>query len=422
VDESDFNPLSISGLSLWLNPNALTGVENSTVTSIPDSSGSGFPTTSISGTWLTKRNRRGDGKTWVRVPSGYQETPSKAHFPAKRGTIILIYEAFANAGTQVIAGTFYSGGATTANCFVIYSNQPLGIKAYVNDTTINGRRLNFDVAGVPKIMAIRRTGDTTLQLYRGASLDTTYTIGTLQTATARVKIGGNFGAGAGINGYLGPILEYDRALSDAELRTAIAGLSRDWLGGNPVSVFCIGNSLTAGALSTTDFGPYPEQMISLLGPRYSIYTFATSGHTTTQVNTAAAANCDPVSATTLADTVCVAWEIGNDILAGTAEATVKSNFTTLIANRKAAGYTKVIALTVPPRSDLIAGNETKRQSLNTWLLAGSSGADAIADVAAIPELQNTGNATYFADGVHYTNAGYAKVAEVVTATIRGLNL
>lgn len=335
--------------------------------------------------------------------------------------MFVIYEPAANVGTQVIAGTFYSGGAGSSNCLNLYANQPADIKAFVNGTQINGG-LNFDVAGIPRILGVRRKSDTLFEVWKGPTRESNSTISSTQFLTARLKIGGNFGAGTGINGYLGPILEYDRALTDAEMRTVIEGLSRDWLGGRPVQVSCIGNSLTSGSGSTGAFGSYPNQLIALLGARYVPFVFANAGFTTPQVDAAGGAAADTALANTVSRSVAVVWEIGNDILANTAEATVKSNFVSLVANRRTAGFTKVIALTVPPRSDLTAGKETMRQSVNAWLLAGNSGADAVADVGSIAELQNTANGTYFVDGVHYTNAGYAKVAEVVTATIRSLNL
>ena len=90
--------------------------------------------------------------------------------------------------------------------------------------------------------------------------------------------------------------------------------------------------------------------------------------------------------------------------------------------RRAAGW-RVVMVTVLPR---LAGPtfERDRQALNARLREGwRAWADALADVAADPEIGAAGSALakrYFLDGTHLTAAGNARVARTVRDAIVGL--
>ncbi len=102
----------------------------------------------------------------------------------------------------------------------------------------------------------------------------------------------------------------------------------------------------------------------------------------------------------------------------TTAAQIQADITTGVTNMTSAGYIAVVR-TILPRTGLTAAQETMRTTVNTWLRANylSIGASAISDVDANANLSNPANATYYADGIHLTNAGYTIVATLDAAAI-----
>ncbi len=104
-------------------------------------------------------------------------------------------------------------------------------------------------------------------------------------------------------------------------------------------------------------------------------------------------------------------------MSGASAAVAAQHILDMCASATAAGATHCIAVTAGPRSDLTGANDTKRLAANALVLAavGTNGITRVADVASISQLQNTADLTYFqADGIHYTDAGYALVATDAT--------
>jgi hypothetical protein len=90
-----------------------------------------------------------------------------------------------------------------------------------------------------------------------------------------------------------------------------------------------------------------------------------------------------------------------------------------VLRRRAKGW-YVIVPTILPRTGAgtPAGFEADRGTLNTWLLAGSSGANAVVDLTGNANLADSTNVTYFnADKVHLTTAGAAEVAAAVQTAV-----
>ena len=81
--------------------------------------------------------------------------------------------------------------------------------------------------------------------------------------------------------------------------------------------------------------------------------------------------------------------------------------------RRAAGADYIVGLTISPAVILTDTEETARQAVNAALLADPEayGYDEIVDVASIPELQDTGNLTYYFDGTHWTDTATTLVAQ-----------
>lgn len=183
-----------------------------------------------------------------------------------------------------------------------------------------------------------------------------------------------------------------------------------------------GNSMTDPATST-----YPaECMTTLRSTRdWLSYNFGVSGQQTPAMTADAATQIDPLINTYAARNIVVPWEITNNLKLGTNAATAYANYVTYCQARQAAGW-KVVAVTVLPRSD--AGTpgdfEASRQTVNTNIRNNwGTFADALADVAANPDMGDAGDetdATYYADLAHPTEAGYAIVAGIVAAAVNTL--
>jgi lysophospholipase L1-like esterase len=78
---------------------------------------------------------------------------------------------------------------------------------------------------------------------------------------------------------------------------------------------------------------------------------------------------------------------------------------------------------MPPAATVTGANETTRQTVNSWITGGSSGADVVVDLAADSRLSNTGDTTYFAsDGVHFTTAGYGVWASLIKTGLASLGV
>jgi hypothetical protein len=129
--------------------------------------------------------------------------------------------------------------------------------------------------------------------------------------------------------------------------------------------------------------------------------------------------------------VCVVWEILNDwaVRVGTDDEEPRdasNNCVDAIWDYcdivRAAGF-KVVVLTVLPATYSVGQNNTERAFINARLRdEWADHADAIADVAADPNIGPNGaqtNATYYSsvDEVHLTETGYATVSGIVKTAI-----
>ena len=182
-----------------------------------------------------------------------------------------------------------------------------------------------------------------------------------------------------------------------------------------------GNSMTAAASST-----YPAATITALGTLvHSTYNYGVSGQTTAQMVTDGVAQIDSRYITGVSKNVVVAWEITNDLKLGADRATAYANMVAYCQARKNAGFS-VVLLTILPRTQvgLPETFEADRIAINDLIKANyASYASAVADVAADSRIGDYGDSddtTYYSDGVHMTEAGYAIVAGIVATTIQAL--
>lgn len=225
-------------------------------------------------------------------------------------------------------------------------------------------------------------------------------------STVNVLDIGSRNSGSILDGYIAAIVYVPRRKVDADIQAdSLTSLK---------TVVCDGNSLTAGQGGT----PYPSQLATLLGTTYSVLNYGVGGQTTADMIADAATQIDPIPKGTL-----VAWEAGNDIVNGADLATTIARWQQYFSDRKTAGWgvgsSRLITMTVTPRTTFTAGQETIRTQFNDWLRANySTYATNLVDVAADARLQDPNSATYYSgDGVHFSTAGYAVVAALVRAVI-----
>lgn len=174
-------------------------------------------------------------------------------------------------------------------------------------------------------------------------------------------------------------------------------------------------------------GPTPaEQWPALIANTTTtplvVPNFGVPGQTQAAMNADAVAQVDAIYNATNAKNIAYCGGGINDLPADSA-ATIETAIQTWCTTRRAAGY-QVIVATIPPASSVSGANETKRAAINTWIRANwSSWADQLCDLDNDSRLQTPSNTTYYlADGVHYTAAGHAVVAELVKANLAALGL
>ena len=90
------------------------------------------------------------------------------------------------------------------------------------------------------------------------------------------------------------------------------------------------------------------------------------------------------------------------------------------AARSSGGFTRVVALTMPPNTVNTGAQNTQRLDANTRIMADASAAfDAKIDLTTDALLNDTGSAAYF-DGVHWTETGGQTCADLVAPTMLSL--
>lgn len=206
----------------------------------------------------------------------------------------------------------------------------------------------------------------------------------------------------------------------------VPGGTYDWL--SDAGIVFDGNSLTAGQGATSG-QDYPAQLINLLTALgvtgIAHYNFGVGGQTTSDMDSDVTTQIDPLILGGVQN-ILFAWEIGNDIYYNGNTTAAETRFQNYCLDRQAAGWT-VIVITLTPRNqssafgDTISQFNTKLNNANTWLRANyTSFASGIVDVAADSRLSDYTDATYFSDGIHYTDAGYGVVAELALPVLLGL--
>lgn len=201
-------------------------------------------------------------------------------------------------------------------------------------------------------------------------------------------------------------------LDDADAATA-----RNTLGAPSTTTGLLiveGDSLSTGA----QWSP----AIAALHPTWTVLNQATGGERIDQMSTSYASTSGAARhyARSRAKNVLVLWGGTNDITAAASAATIQGRFTTYISTAEATGF-QVVVTTILPAASWSGGQETIRQTVNTWLRANH--ASKLADIAAVTNFINqadASNLTYFSDGTHLTAAAYTLLVPVIDAAINAL--
>jgi lysophospholipase L1-like esterase len=112
----------------------------------------------------------------------------------------------------------------------------------------------------------------------------------------------------------------------------------------------------------------------------------------------------------------------NDLIGASTPAQIYSNISTYIGYCKAQGWTVVVG-TVPSNSDLTAGRETDRGTLNTAIIANAAGADAVADMTEDPHISAGNYVTqpdYWHNAAHPNDLGNGVIAGYFQTAIESL--
>ena len=116
--------------------------------------------------------------------------------------------------------------------------------------------------------------------------------------------------------------------------------------------------------------------------------------------------------------IVVAWAGTNDLALYRTLAQLKADCAAYVAAQQAAGWQVVIPTMIDRQDVSIA---TNRNAFNSWLLAGSSGADAVVDLTGVSGLSDATDTTYYqSDKVHLTATGTALLLAPIQAALEAL--
>jgi hypothetical protein len=233
----------------------------------------------------------------------------------------------------------------------------------------------------------------------------------------------------GGNKFAGAIAVWNRALSDSEIRSAVAfqqarAASSSITATNVSRVLVAEGDSITGAFSYS----YPYLFGSHASPALYGVDYAISGSTIASMNSRASTVDGIIPPNTQGREFILSVLIGaNDLSSsysgpgGTGVSGWLADLATYLDARRAAGW-KVVLCTVLPRtaSGFNAARDAANTTLRTWV---GVHADALCDFAADPTMgpdAAASNTTYYADGTHPTAAGQAILEPIYQAAINSI--
>lgn len=420
-----FNPASLSAVKYWLDASAITGVaDGGAVTAAKLADKSQFARGALAtATALTYRATAGNGgRPAVEFDGSTSVAVSPAFAVASPKRVYLVVSPVAWADQKYVldgnaldqgsiihragSGNFNAVGLNNLTVVAPWTGIENGI-FYLYDARFQGAASPLQVSG-----QVIETGTTSTGAY------------------AAITIGA---PGNQLGGFFANIRFQELIVTDGSETAPQATQIRNYLISKNQLVtrkllLADGNSLTLGTGSTGG-NTYPVQLQPLLtggAGTWNVVNQGVGGQTTPQMDTQAS-GAGPQSTDTqlgfYARTVVIGWEITNDLVTNSVSAaTGYANVQAFFNHRRAANAAaKLVVLTCLPRTTITGTNETSRQTINANIVANwATFADALVDAASIPLLSDPTNLTYYADGTHLTNAGYALVAAAMAPVVNAL--
>lgn len=410
-------PTDISGCKLWLSADRNVSITSGQVASIFDNSTQGS-----------------NGAATTRPT--YATAPYKA----------MRFDA-SNAGTASTIRMNLSGGATLnkGGCTVAFickvASACEGDPGVANQALISGSGDNFAVNVGSNFSTTIYNGSTTVrtQMRFPASISLVVVTTTASSATVYINgqsetidasftstwvptyVGNGDGSNSPFVGHIYEVMAYDTALTSTNVDDLLAYTQAKYgKEDEDTRIVCKGSSTTRGNASSGLCTNY----VHLLEPSYpsaTIFGFGIGGDDQDDIAGDAQLDVDAAFLPGI-DNVCVLQTGSNDIYAdGSTAAALIAKVKTYCLNRKAIGY-KVVLQTVLPRGTAGSAANTVREAYNELLRAEEIGKfwDALADVAAIPELADgaQSSTTYYnSDTIHLNDAGHALITTVIKEAI-----
>lgn len=203
---------------------------------------------------------------------------------------------------------------------------------------------------------------------------------------------------------------FDAALTDQEFASLRAyGIARAHSGSlGSTALVCFGDSRTYGVCST-NAGPWPQLTTAFAsGKRFN------SGRSGEGILSPYISAADLITKFDQAGMTCCAVWIGvNDFFGAEVAADVYAALVDYCTALRDAGWRVVVA------TETDTSNPTQTEAYSALIRANAVGtfAHAVADLGADTRLDDRTNTTYFADGLHLTDAGNVAVNELMTAAI-----
>ena len=227
----------------------------------------------------------------------------------------------------------------------------------------------------------------------------------------------------------GAMAIYNRALSDAEVRTAYGVQKR--------RAALSGITMTSAAFIAADGDSITEAAAGYFylylpnaSPMVQGRNYAVSGAGLAEVQSRAATIDAMLPPSPTAGKYILTLFVGANLPVGSDMATFLTDYAAYCSARKSAGW-KVAVCTILPRiSDVSDSFNTRRHTINTaiagWVTAGYC--DAVIDFAADPSMgidaaangTGTWDATYYSDGAHPTTAGQALLETIYRPVVNGM--
>lgn len=301
------------------------------------------------------------------------------------------------------------------------------------DSSANGRIIQTSATGEAGVYMINRKASNDVDIYvNGSVVKTATTVsGSVCTVAEYLNTFNNNGTPStrSNNTRICLYAQLGSSLSDADavtLSTAIQTWQTNMQmieGSFDKQVILDGNSHTV--VMERQFPRNYERELAASG--WDFTNLGVAGQTTAQMEADASSQVDPLYNGAYSKNILMVMECTNDAHAN-GFAAAKTNITTYVTNRKAAGFYVIVCQIMARTSGSNFDGYTQEQydlatdDFNTWLDAGNSGADAIittpnkyfvyrsaygsdaAYTAAMSALR--ADSAYYYDGVHGTEVGY----------------